>query len=664
MEEAKTWVDEHKRDVDRYVGIKTKDEPEYKERWNKSLSKLFDIASAESSAPLRFHFDLYEKFLECKVKEVFQNSYSVPSPLLGSYLAGFKEVLGKFDLKDTRNFTWVGEEVPPQHEVVSLNSEKSDDFLIEGMQFYEAEKRPLIVNYSPNWYGMSITLTTSTENRDWNKDLLDKVHAWVKENNFLRGEKFALSGEFLKEPGDNWDNLILKPKYKDAIITSVKALEKKGENLVGRGLLFIGPPGTGKTKTGRVLMNELDATFIWISSRDFRHVGPLKALALGFSMARDLAPSVLFLEDIDTWLRGEMEFVTDLLKTEMDGIKQNNGMITIMTSNYPEKLPDALLDRPGRFHHIVNFELPEAKQREEMIKQWAGDIEKELLEDLVKKTEGFSGAHLKELVEFAKMIADEEEIEIGDAMLRSLDKLTEQRELIEEIRANKEDVKAIWGRIKYIDGEIEMKEDREIEIETKQEKYRCECVKCGHKLTSDKHCKDIKCPECGGQMRRQERPGPGQEGVEAEETKAEISEFEEAVNHIRDTYEKLLSEKDEHIADLKAGRVLSRKNRNIVKDAITALNAVLKADAAGTQEDEDDEGGGTVTERTIELEKDGDKKTFTIEDIGIIVEKVLAEKAQGIIEKAFEKNSDPEVIRQRIREATQLEIDRIKGKVR
>lgn len=227
--------------------------------------------------------------------------------------------------------------------------------------------------------------------------------------------------------------------------------------------------------------------------------------------------------------------------------------------------------------------------------------------------------------------------------------------------------------------------------EEKQEKYKCECIKCGHKLTSDKHCKDIKCPECGGTMRRQERPGPGQDGgsgspgavasdVEAEEIKAEISEFEEAVNHIRDTYEKLLSEKDEHIADLKAGRVLSRKNRNIVKDAITALNAVLKADAAGEREDTEEDGDGTVTERRyprrpdeiirdveeieIELEKDGNTKTFTAEDIGIVVEKVLGEKAQDIILKAFEKNSDPEIIRQRIREATQLEVDRIKGKVR
>ncbi|GAG82666.1 unnamed protein product, partial [marine sediment metagenome] len=202
-------------------------------------------------------------------------------------------------------------------EVIHLNSEKSDDFLISGMCFYEAEKKPLIVNFSPDYFGMTVTLTTSNENKEWNKDLLDKVHTWVYENNFLKGEKFSLSGEFLHEPDDDWDNLILDEKYKDSIRKSATFLEKKGKGFTGRGLLFIGPPGTGKTKTGRVLMNELDATFIWVSSKDFRHVGPLTALALGFSLARSLAPAVLFLEDIDTWLRGEMEYVTDLIKTEM-----------------------------------------------------------------------------------------------------------------------------------------------------------------------------------------------------------------------------------------------------------------------------------------------------------------------------------------------------------
>jgi len=584
MAEAKKWALDHKE----LAGLEIK-QPKYKERWNKSLSKVFDVEAVQ--APIAtFDYALYEKFLECKVKDIFLNSYSIPSPLLGTYLAGFKIVLGAYKLKDTRSFTYNGLEVPPIHEVIKLNSEKSDDFLINGVRFYDANDRPLIVKFNTGWYGIDVSIVTSSENKDWNKELLDDVHTWVNDNNYLKGEKFALSGEFLDEPGDNWDNLILDAKYKDSIIKSANFLEKKGKDLTGRGLLFIGPPGTGKTKTGRVLMNELDTTFIWVSSKDFKSVGPLKALVLGFSLARDLAPSILFLEDIDNWLRGGMEYVTDLVKTEMDGLKQNKGLITIMTSNYPEKLPDALLDRPGRFHHIINFELPGEKERSEMLKLWAEGIEDKLLDDIVEKTKSFSGAHLKELVEFAKMISEEEEIGIGKALLKSLDKLIEQRELIEEIKENKTDVKAFWGKVKWRDGDIEIwekaifekatvknkttswdyydnDEDRAIDygslkfaikdlttqvVELKEgrilstknrtlvkdtiealatlkerldelytatepskgeekQKYNCECIKCGYKMASDEHCDKIKCPECGGEMRRLERPGPGKE---------------------------------------------------------------------------------------------------------------------------------------------------------
>jgi len=662
MEEAQAWVDSHKE----FNEIEIK-EPQHKERWNKSLSKLFDISNAESSKPLRFHYDLYEKFLECKVKEIFQNGYVIPSPLLGTYLAGFKEVLGEFDLKDTRKFVWDGSEVPPDYEVISLNSKKSDDFLISGMCFYEAEKKPLIVNFSPGFYGMTVTLTTSNENKEWNKELLDKVHSWVYENNFLIGEKFSLSGEFLKEPDDNWDNLILDEKHKDSIRKSANFLAKKGKAFTGRGLLFIGPPGTGKTKTGRVLMNELDATFIWVSSKDFRHIGPLRALALGFSLARSLAPAVLFLEDIDTWLRGEMEYVTDLIKTEMDGIKQNRGIITILTSNYPEKLPDALLDRPGRFHHIVNFELPKAEHRKAMLKLWAGDIDEDLLKEITEKTDGFSGAHIKELVEFAKMIAEEDEIEIGKALIMSLDKLMEQRELIEEIRGNQVDTRAVWGRVKYEEGEVKIMEDKLIEIKAdEKQKFNCECIKCGHKLTSDKHCNEIKCPKCGGEMRRAERPGPGRSVDEFKQESDETSEqFRKLINDIRDQleghYELVIKEKDEIIAELKEGRVLSRKHREVVKKAVSALNEVLKADATGSREDEESE-SGTVTEREVEVVKDGERE-FSKEDIVKVVKEVSGEQMGEILEDAFKNTLEPEKIKSMVSEAIRLELQKLRGKV-
>lgn len=602
MTEAQAWVKEnHKKELEEWVQKIMESEPQYKERWNKSFSKLFDVASTESPKPLRFHYELYEKFLECKVKEIFQNGYVIPSPLLGTYLAGFKKILSEFDLKDTRKFVWDGSEVPPDYEVIQLNSEKSDDFLIDGMCFYEAETKPLIVNFSPDYFGLTITLTTSNENKEWNKQLLDKVHGWVYENNFLRGEKFSLSGEFLHEPDDDWDNLILDEKYKDSIRKSATFLEKKGKRFTARGLLFIGPPGTGKTKTGRVLMNELDATFIWVSSKDFRHIGPLRALVLGFSLARNLAPSVLFLEDIDTWLRGEMEYVTDLIKTEMDGIKQNRGMITILTSNYPEKLPDALLDRPGRFHHIVKFELPKEELREEMLKMWAGDIGEDLLKEITEKTEGFSGAHIKELVEFAKMIAEEDEIEIGKALIMSLDKLTEQRELIEEIRGNKTDAKAVWDRVKFEKGEVKIMKEKSIEIETEikaeeeKKKYNCECIKCKHKMESDKHCNEIKCPECGGEMRRAERPGPGKEEakekfdptkVHVEIRLADVKEWQEVISDIQG-----------ELKAIKEGRILSPKGRQVIKDAVVALQAALETDTAGVKEEEGEEEIEVVEEK-------------------------------------------------------------------
>lgn len=638
MAEAQAWVKENHKDafrkLEECIQKIVESEPKHKERWNKSFSKLFDIASAQSSVPLKFQYDLYEKFLECKVKEIFQNGYDIPSPLLGTYLAGFKKILGEFDLKDTRKFTWDGGEVPPDYEVIQLNSEKSDDFLINGMCFYEAEKKPLVVNFSPSFCGITITLTTSNENKEWNKDLLDEVHSWVYENNFLKGEKFSLSGEFLHEPDDDWDNLILDEKYKDSIRKSANFLAKKGKAFTGRGLLFIGPPGTGKTKTGRVLMNELDATFIWVSSKDFRHIGPLRALALGFSLARSLAPAVLFLEDIDTWLRGEMEFVTDLIKTEMDGIKQNRGIITILTSNYPEKLPPALLDRPGRFHHIVNFELPKADHREAMLKMWAGDIDEDLLKEITEKTDGFSGAHLKELVEFAKMIAEEDDIEIGKALIMSLDKLMEQRELIEEIRENKTDTKEFWGKLKYapISGifvDLEKKEALRDDVsdelnETIATAIEIQQSREGKTFDSSKLRVDINL--------------------------ADIGEWKELIGNMQ-----------EELKEMKEGRVLSRKNRKIVKDAISALNAVLKADATGSREDEEAE-TGTVTERQIEIEGEGERE-FSKEDIAKIVQEVSGKQMGEVLEGAFKKALDPEKIKAMVSEGIKLELDKLRGKV-
>lgn len=406
-------------------------------RWNMSLSENFDVEEVESVAAT-FEYDMFDRFLGCEVKKIYQNDYLIPSPLMGTYLAGFKKILSEFKLCDCRNFTYSGKEVPLVYETIKLNSKNSDDFLIAGTSFYEVDgKNRLVVKSQPGWYGITISLFSTFEDRDWNKELLDKVHRWTKENNFLRKEKFALSGEFLgKDLNEGWDGLVLDAEIKGIIMKSLVGRK----DFTSRGMMFIGRPGTGKTKTGRVLMNQIDSTFIWVSSKDFDRVSPIGALSLSFKLARDLSPTILFIEDIDTWLGGS---TVDLLKTELDGLKKNKGVVTILTSNNPEKLPDTLLDRPGRFHDIIEFKLPNKEIRKNMLELWIGglgDYEKEI----IKKTEGFSGAHMEELVNFAKIIAKEDEMEINKALLVSLDKMLAQRKLIREIKSN----------IKEIDNEL------------------------------------------------------------------------------------------------------------------------------------------------------------------------------------------------------------------
>jgi len=256
----------------------------------------------------------------------------------------------------------------------------------------------------------------------------------------------------------------------------------------------------------------------------------------------------------------------------------------------------------------------------------------------------------------------EEHKEIIKSMIEEADeKLFKDRETVGELTDE-------------INGEEMEEQDKLIEIETKEadekQKYNCECIKCGHKLTSDKHCNEIKCPKCGGEMRRAERPGPGKEFDEnlkdyIERLEAREVNFKDSLNGIRilieGHYEKLLEEKDEYIADLKEGRVLSRKNRKIVKDAITALNAVLKADSAGSREDEET-AEGTVTEREVEIEKDGERE-FSKEDIARVVKEVSGEQMGEILEDAFKKALDPEKIKAMVGEGIKIELQKLRGKV-
>ena len=189
---------------------------------------------------------------------------------------------------------------------------------------------------------------------------------------------------------------------------------------IPKGVLLVGPPGTGKTLLARAVAGEANVPFYYISGSDFVEL----FVGIGASRVRDMfreakmnAPCLIFIDEIDavgrqrgTGLGGghdEREQTLNQLLTEMDGFGANEGIIIIAATNRPDVLDPALL-RPGRFDRQVTVSLPDKKAREEILSVHARNkiLDKKVtLENLAKRTPGFSGADLENLLNEAALLA-------------------------------------------------------------------------------------------------------------------------------------------------------------------------------------------------------------------------------------------------------------------
>ena len=212
-----------------------------------------------------------------------------------------------------------------------------------------------------------------------------------------------------------------KEEVKELIdfLKNPKKFQKLGAR-IPKGVLLVGPPGTGKTLLAKAVAGEADVPFYFISGSDFVEL----FVGVGASRVRDMfqqakrnAPCLIFIDEIDavgrqrgTGLGGghdEREQTLNQLLTEMDGFGANEGIIIIAATNRPDVLDPALL-RPGRFDRQVTVNLPDIKGREEILavharnKTLADGI---TLENLAKRTPGFSGADLENLLNEAALLA-------------------------------------------------------------------------------------------------------------------------------------------------------------------------------------------------------------------------------------------------------------------
>lgn len=186
-----------------------------------------------------------------------------------------------------------------------------------------------------------------------------------------------------------------------------------------KGILLVGPPGTGKTMLAKAVAGEANVPFFSMSGSEFVEMfvgmGASKVRDL-FRQAKEKAPCIVFIDEIDAigqkrdgrvMGNDEREQTLNQLLTEMDGFEENNGVILLAATNRPESLDPALL-RPGRFDRRVPVELPDLKGREDILKVHAKKVRMDKHVDyqkIARMASGASGAELANIVNEAALRA-------------------------------------------------------------------------------------------------------------------------------------------------------------------------------------------------------------------------------------------------------------------
>lgn len=326
--------------------------------------------------------------------------------------AGIYEISGKLkDYKDGETFYF---KVPLAEESITKMIEASDDYGFsldtkndpESSTFllFLVNVLPMLILVGVAFFFISRQMGNANKSMDFGKS-----RARLNEDNKKVTFQNVAGLEEEKEEVAELIDFLRNPKK----------FQRMGAR-IPKGVLLVGPPGTGKTLLARAVAGEANVPFYYISGSDFVEL----FVGVGASRVRDMfkqakhnAPCLIFIDEIDAVGRqrgaglggghDEREQTLNQLLTEMDGFGENEGIIIIAATNRPDVLDPALL-RPGRFDRQVTVNLPDMKGREEILavhaknKVFAKGVH---LDHIARRTVGFSGAALENLLNEAALLA-------------------------------------------------------------------------------------------------------------------------------------------------------------------------------------------------------------------------------------------------------------------
>ncbi|EPQ59004.1 P-loop containing nucleoside triphosphate hydrolase protein [Gloeophyllum trabeum ATCC 11539] len=237
----------------------------------------------------------------------------------------------------------------------------------------------------------------------WSTEVHEEI--WVFNQGYWRKD----GGLWAEVQKADWKDVILKEEFKTSLkkdifgFFSSEDLYKELAIPWKRGLIMYGPPGNGKTVSIKAIMKGCEEKgYLPLYVKSFQsYMGEEASMALVFNKARQLAPCVVIMEDLDSLIN---ESNRSFFLNQIDGLEGNDGLLLIGTTNHVERLDPALASRPSRFDRKYLFDDPDLEERTLYCKYWQKKLERnkavdfpdDLVYEIAKLTDKFSFAYLKE----------------------------------------------------------------------------------------------------------------------------------------------------------------------------------------------------------------------------------------------------------------------------